>query len=78
MRDRVSITETKAQFSRLVARAEAGEEITITRSGRPVAVLVPLSDPGRSAANPAVPLFESGQPDLAQTVDSALGRFGES
>lgn len=31
----------KSQFSRLLARAEAGEEIVITRRGKPVARLVP-------------------------------------
>jgi prevent-host-death family protein len=39
----VNIYEAKAQLSRLVARAEAGEEITLTRHGRPVARLAPLA-----------------------------------
>ena len=34
-----SIAETKDRLSELVARAEKGEEITITRHGRPVARL---------------------------------------
>lgn len=38
----VNIYEAKTQLSRLVARAEAGEEITLTRHGRPVARLGPL------------------------------------
>lgn len=33
---RVSIAEAKARFAQLVARAEAGECIVITRHGRPV------------------------------------------
>jgi prevent-host-death family protein len=37
-----SITEAKAQFSKLVRRAAAGEEITITKWGVPVARLVPI------------------------------------
>ena len=36
-----SVTETKAQFSKLLRRAAAGEEITITKWGVPVARLVP-------------------------------------
>jgi prevent-host-death family protein len=36
----VSISQAKTQFSRLIARVEAGEEVTITRRGRPVARLV--------------------------------------
>jgi prevent-host-death family protein len=39
---RVSIAEAKSQFAALVARAEAGEQIVVTRSGRPVARLGPL------------------------------------
>jgi prevent-host-death family protein len=35
----VSIHEAKAQFSQLVRRAEAGEEIVIRRGRRPVATL---------------------------------------
>ena len=38
----VSIRMAKARFSELVERAAAGEEIVITRRGRPVARLVPL------------------------------------
>ena len=38
----VNIHEAKTHFSRLVERAEAGEEILIARAGRPVARLVPI------------------------------------
>ncbi|HEY4114779.1 MAG TPA: type II toxin-antitoxin system prevent-host-death family antitoxin [Rhizomicrobium sp.] len=34
-----SIAETKDKLSELISRAEKGEEITITRHGRPVAKL---------------------------------------
>jgi prevent-host-death family protein len=37
-----SITEVKALFSKLLRRAAAGEEITITKWGVPVARLVPI------------------------------------
>jgi prevent-host-death family protein len=40
----VNIHEAKTHLSRLVERAERGEEIIIARSGRPVARLVPLED----------------------------------
>jgi prevent-host-death family protein len=39
----VNIYEAKTHLSRLVARAEAGEETVVTRNGRPVARLVPLT-----------------------------------
>jgi prevent-host-death family protein len=38
----VSIAEAKAKFAALVARAETGEQIVVTRNGRPVACLGPL------------------------------------
>jgi prevent-host-death family protein len=38
----VSVAQAKSQFAALVARAEAGEEIIVTRNGRAVACLGPL------------------------------------
>lgn len=38
----VSIAQAKAEFAALVSRAEAGEDIVVTRNGRPVARLTPL------------------------------------
>jgi len=40
-----SIAETKDKLSELIARAEKGEEITITRHGRPVVRFTPISAP---------------------------------
>jgi prevent-host-death family protein len=37
-----SISETKAKLSALLDRVKAGEEVTITDRGRPVARIVPL------------------------------------
>ena len=49
---RVNIHDAKTNLSRLVAAAEAGEEVVIARAGRPVARLVPYAEeaprtPGR-------------------------------
>lgn len=38
----INVFEAKAQFSRLIARAESGEEVIITRHGRSVARLMPM------------------------------------
>ena len=38
----VNIYEAKTQLSRMIDRAAAGEEIVISRNGRPVARLCPL------------------------------------
>ena len=39
---RVSVSEAKAQLTELVRRAEAGDEIVLTRHGRPTVRLVPV------------------------------------
>jgi prevent-host-death family protein len=38
----VNMHEAKTQLSRLVARVECGEQIVITRAGKPAAKLVPV------------------------------------
>ena len=38
----VNVHEAKAHLSRLLVRVEAGEEILISRAGRPIARLVPV------------------------------------
>lgn len=42
MSGEISIAKAKAEFAALVGRAEAGEQIIVTRNGRPVACLGPL------------------------------------
>jgi prevent-host-death family protein len=39
----VNIYDAKTQLSKLIARVEAGEQITISRNGRPAARLVPVA-----------------------------------
>jgi prevent-host-death family protein len=43
----VNVYEAKTHLSRLLARVEAGEVITIKRSGKPVAQLCPIPSPKR-------------------------------
>ena len=40
----VNVHEAKTQLSRLLARAEAGEEVVIARNGTPIARLVPYEN----------------------------------
>ena len=40
----INIAEAKAKLSALVDRAAAGEEIVLSRAGRPVARLMPLAE----------------------------------
>jgi prevent-host-death family protein len=38
----VNVHEAKTQFSKLLEKAERGEEVIIARSGKPIAKLVPI------------------------------------
>ena len=40
----VSVAKAKAEFASLASRAEQGEQIVVTRNGRPVAGLGPLPE----------------------------------
>jgi prevent-host-death family protein len=44
MSETIGAFDAKTHFSKLLERAEAGETITITRHGKPVAKLVPIDD----------------------------------
>ena len=47
MNEPISIRVAKTHLSRLIARAEAGEEIVIARRRKPVAKLVPIAPKAR-------------------------------
>ena len=53
----VNIHEAKTHLSRLIARVEEGEEIVISRAGKPAAKLVPI----RSVQLPRTPGRLRGQ-----------------
>ena len=59
----VAVFEAKNRFSEIVAAAEQGEDITITRHGLPVARLVSIHSPVQP------------QPDQGQKVASAMLRL---
>ncbi|HEX4742859.1 MAG TPA: type II toxin-antitoxin system prevent-host-death family antitoxin [Caulobacteraceae bacterium] len=73
----VPITEAKAQLTELVRRAEAGEEVVLTRHGRPAARIVPTQAPvdraARRAALEAIwveaAVNPAGGPDAARSQD---------
>jgi prevent-host-death family protein len=52
MSDAISISEAKTQLSKLVARAERGEEVTIRRGNKPVVKLVAVDPPVAPARSP--------------------------
>jgi len=70
----VNVHAAKSGLSRLIARAEKGERITIARAGRPVAQLVPVARPGRKTLPPHDPLLNIT--DFA--VDGPGGKLSNS
>ncbi len=70
----VSIHEAKTQFSRLVARAEKGEEIVVRRGAVPVAKIIAYHPP----TTPRRPGALRGQITLAEDFDEIPSGFGES
>ena len=68
VREPVALYEAKTNLSALVDRAAAGAEFVITKSGKPMARLVPLED----ATTPRVPGRGKGQWQLADNFDAPL------
>ena len=59
---RVGTFEGKTHFSRLVEEAERGEVIVITRNGKPVAQLGPISQPQPTAKEALAHLLAMDEP----------------
>lgn len=73
MGDIVNVHEAKTHLSRLLARVEAGERITIARAGKPVAILAPVDErpPDR------VPGIDKGLVVIHDDFDDPLPEFEE-
>ena len=63
----VGVHEAKTHLSRLLTRVAAGEDVVITRSGRPVARLVPVERTGRRRLG-----TDRGRIVIADDFDSPL------
>ena len=57
-----TVAEAKAHLSDLLARVEKGEELVITRRGRPVARLAPLRPQRRAPDWQAIRAWRESQP----------------
>jgi hypothetical protein len=65
----VYLTTAQKRALERAARASGRSEADLIREG--------IESVTRVVAEPTIPLFESGQPDLAEHVDDALAGFGE-
>lgn len=68
--------EAKTTFSRLLRRVAAGDEITITSSGKAVARLVPAHPPSRREFGLDRGVFEVPEDFDAPLPDDVLADFG--
>ncbi len=64
----VNVHEAKTHLSRLLERVRAGEEIVIARAGRPVARLIPYSEPDAAR----VPGLDAGKVWISEDFDAPL------
>lgn len=69
----VNMHEAKTQLSKLVARAEAGEDIVIARDGKPVIRLTPVPAPARWAQR--VDGLLAGQFQVSEDFDAPVPNF---
>lgn len=81
---KVSVSDAKGQLTELVRRAEAGDEVILTRRGQEVARLVPVaaipSAAGRRALMEKVRASAAAKanagPDAARSQDFLYGKDG--
>lgn len=75
MSEQVNIHEAKSRLSKLIARAEAGEEIIIARANKPVVRLVPVAKaPVRRRLGEAKGLVEI-HPDFDDMPEDFMAHF---
>ena len=67
----VNIPAAKTHFSKLLARASAGEEIIIAKAGKPIARLAPLSVPVQKKR---VPGIDKGKIWMSKDFDTMSAR----
>jgi len=60
----VNVHDAKTNFSKLLARAHAGEEIVLAKAGKPYAKLVPFTETGKPKREPG------GWKELGNVPDS--------
>jgi len=63
----VSLAQAKARLSELLDQVEAGEEIIITRRGRPVAHISPAVAPKKSLDLEGLARFRASLPPLGES-----------
>lgn len=80
---KISVTDAKSQLTELVRRAEAGDDVVLTRHGKAAVRLVPVTDRPTAAERKAVlmEVLDSGAaatpgPSAARSQDFLYGDDG--
>jgi len=68
----VNLADAKAHLSELIAQAESGEAVCITRRGRPVARLTAVETPHQPVALAALRALTSAMPMQAESAGGFL------
>ena len=69
---RMSVSEAKGQLTELVRRAEAGDEVVLTRHGKPTVRLVPVQiQPNVDARRAVIAAMQAAAEDKRITGDAA-------
>lgn len=69
---RVSVTEARREWSKLLAAVEAGESVIITRYGKPVARLAP---PGGTARFPDSARLRACMPPMRESASEFITKL---
>jgi prevent-host-death family protein len=68
----VNIAEAKAHLSELIARAEAGETIQVSRRGKPVAEISAVRHPKKPLDVAAIQAFIDTLPPAARSAEDTV------
>ncbi len=70
--DTVTLVEAKAQLSKLLDKVESGEDVVITRHGRPVARVTAVAQPKKPIDFEALARFRKRMPRLRKSSAELL------
>jgi prevent-host-death family protein len=73
-----TVTEAKTHLSELLARVESGEELIITRRGRPVAQLSPIRPVKRPPDWQAIRTFRESMPAVETSATDLVRDMREA
>lgn len=73
-----TVAEAKAHLSELLARVEGGEELVITRRGRPVANLSPVRPIKRPPDWQAIRAFRESMPTMETSATDLVRNMRDS